>query len=70
MMANPTEGLKTSLRELRHHLKPTLQACNIPSSHRTDGSSGAISLPPAAAWLTRPEANPRAEQTIRQLADA
>ena len=70
MMADPVEGLKTSLRELGHHLKPTLQACNIPSSHRTDSSSGAISLPPAAAWLTRPKAQLPAEQKNRQLAEA
>ena len=66
-MADLPEGRKTSLRELGHHLKPTLEACNSPSSQhgsfptrcRTDDASGAISLPPAAAWLTRPNAKPR-----------
>jgi hypothetical protein len=77
MMVDPTDGLKKSLRELGHHLKPTLQAGNFPSTHRTDGSfpascrtdgsSGAIPLPPAAAWLTRPKAKPTMKQ---QLADA
>ena len=78
MMADLPEGRKTSLRELGHHLKPTLEACNSPSSQhgsfptrcRTDDASGAISLPPAAAWLTRPKAKLRVEQAICELADA
>ena len=67
MMAGPTDGLKKSLRELGYHLKPPLQACNFSSSHRTDGSSGAISLPPAGVWLTRPKAKPT---LVQQLVDA
>jgi hypothetical protein len=78
MMTDLPEGRKTSLRELGHHLKPTLEACNSPSSQhgsfptrcRTDDASGAISLPPAAAWLTRPKAKLRVEQAICALADA
>jgi hypothetical protein len=64
MMADPTDSLKKSLRELGHHLKPTLQAGNFPSSLRTDSSKGAISLPPAAAWLTWPKAKPTMEQQL------
>jgi hypothetical protein len=75
MMADLPEARKTSPRELGHHLKPTLEACNSPSSQhgsfptwcRTDDASGAISLPPAGAWLSRPKAEPTIEQ---QLADA
>ena len=78
MMGDLPEGRKTSLRELGHHLKPTLEACNSPSSQhgsfptwcRTDDASGAISLPPAAAWLTRPKAKLRVEPAICELADA
>ena len=66
MMADPAEGLKRNLRELGHHLKPALEACNLPLSNQT----GPVSLPDTAAWLTRPKAKPPAEQTIRQLADA
>ena len=33
-------------------------------------SSGPVSLPHSAAWLRRPKANPPAEHTIRELADA
>jgi hypothetical protein len=66
MMVDPAEGRKRSLRELEHHLKPALEACNLPLSNRIV----AVSLPDAAAWFTRPKANPCAEQTIRQLADA
>ena len=47
--------------------RPTLEACNSPSSQHgsfptwchTDDASGAISLPPAAAWLARPNPEPR-----------
>jgi hypothetical protein len=78
MMADLPEGRKTSLRELGHHLKLTLEACNSSSSQhgsfptrcRADDASGAISLPPAATWLTRPEAKLRMEQAICELADA
>ena len=78
MMADLPEGRKTS-RELGHHLKPTLEACNSPSSQhgsfpmwcRTDDASGAISLPPAAAWLTRPKAKLRVKpKQFVELADA
>jgi hypothetical protein len=60
MMADRAEGRNTSLRKLGHHRKPNLQACN------SEGSSGVISLPPAAAWLTRPKVRLRADE----LADA
>jgi hypothetical protein len=51
--SDPPDDVTRTL--LERDLKPALQACNFPWSHHTDGSSGAISLPPAAAWLTRPK---------------
>ena len=53
--SDPPDDVTRTL--LESDLKPALQACNFPwSHHNTGGSSGAISLPPAAAWLTRPKA--------------
>ena len=63
--SDPPDDVTRTL--LERDLKPALEACNFPWSHHTDGSSGAISLPPAAAWLTQPKAKPTMEQ---QLADA
>ena len=67
MMADPAEGPKDKPARTWASSETYLQACNFPSLHRTDGSSGAISLPPAADWLTRSKAKPTMEQ---QLADA
>ena len=58
--SDPPDDVTRTL--LERDLKPALQACNFPWSYHTDGSSGAISLPPAAAWLTRPKAKPTMEQ--------
>jgi hypothetical protein len=53
--SDPLDDVTRTL--LERDLEPALQACNFPwSHHNTGGSSGAISLPPAAAWLTRPKA--------------
>jgi hypothetical protein len=65
IISDPPDDVTRTL--LDRDLKPALRACNFPWSHHTDGSSGAISLPPAAAWLTRPKAKPTLEQN---LADA
>jgi hypothetical protein len=66
MMSDPAEGVKRSLRELDRYLEPALAACNLPLSDQM----GAVYLPDAAAWLSRPKAKATTEQGNRQLADA
>jgi hypothetical protein len=62
--------LKRSLVELKRDLKNASDARDSRPLPRKGVSSGAVSLPPAAAWLTRPKAKPPAEQTVREFADA
>ena len=65
--ADPPDDLTRTLLEHERHLKPALQDCNLRSS---PGQSSAISLPHAAAWLSRPHAKPTTEPASHQLADA
>ena len=67
---DPADDLKQSLLELKRDLKNASEACNLRLSRGKGSSSGPVSLPRSAAWLRRPKANPPAEQTIRELADA
>jgi hypothetical protein len=64
---DPADDLKRSLLELKRDLKNVSKIGSGRSSRQRGSSSGAISLPPTAAWLTRTKAKPTMEQ---QLADA
>jgi hypothetical protein len=61
-----SDDLKRSLLALKRDLKNASEVRNLRPSRKVS-SSGAISLPPTAAWLSRPKVKPTMEQ---QLADA
>jgi hypothetical protein len=63
---DPADDLKRSVLELKRDLKNASEVRNLRPSREKVSASGAISLPPTAAWLTRP-IKPTMEQ---QLADA
>jgi hypothetical protein len=67
LTTDPADDLKRSLLELKRDLKNASKVCNLRPSREKVSSGGAISLPPTAAWLTRPKVKPTMEQ---QLADA
>jgi len=67
LTTDPADDLKRSLLELKRDLKNASEVRNLRPSRVKISSSGVISLPPTAAWLTRPKVKPTMEQ---QLADA
>lgn len=68
--ADPADNLKQSLLELKRDLQRASEARDLRPSYRKDGSSDAISLPPAVTWLNRPRADPAVEPANHQFADA
>ena len=67
LTTDPADDLKRSLLELKRDLKNASEVCR--PSRGKGSSSSALSLPHAAAWLTRPKAK-LSEQIIGELADA
>jgi hypothetical protein len=67
---DPADDLKRSLLELKRDLQRASDARNLRPSYGRGGSSDAISLPHAAAWLNRPRAEPTMEPANHQFADA
>jgi hypothetical protein len=66
LTTDPADDLKRSLLELKRGLKNASEVRNLRPSREKVSSSGAISLPPTVAWLTRSKAKTRADE----LADA
>ena len=68
---DPADDLKRSLLELKRDPKNVSEASDLRSSRgKGSSSSGAVSLPHAAAWLNRSQAKPRTEPVNYHLADA
>ena len=67
---DPADDLKRSLLELKRDPKNVSEASDLRSSRgKGSSSSGAVSLPHAAAWLNRSQAKPRTEPVNHHLAD-